>query len=77
MHCGKTSMFKLLFENKADINARNYDGKTPLHCAAFYNNIVAARSLMEADGQTICFKDSQGHTPASFASTKMMKDVFS
>ncbi len=59
----------------ADISLADSDGKTPLHIAAEFDNIVFAEIIAEGLANTnINVKDKEGKTPLDYAeSTKMIK----
>jgi ankyrin repeat protein len=59
------------------VSARDWRGQTPLHVAALYNNLVAAKALIEA-GCKIMPRDNMGKTPLDYAESaemiKLLKD---
>ncbi len=79
---GNTAFYEAcLFGNKAvaeelmyagaDMNARNAEGKSPLHAAALRGHRAIARVLLEADPPARVYaKDSKGRTPRQLAKAK-------
>jgi ankyrin repeat protein len=67
---------RLLLDRGADINARMYDGRTPLHVATKAGRIEVVRVLLE-HGANVGAEDKQGRTPFSVAKkhgkTEIMK----
>lgn len=57
---------KLLVDAKANVNARNQDGETPLHEAAYLDAAAAAQVLLDA-GASRTAKNSKGLTPYDIA----------
>ena len=58
----------------ADINAKNKDGKTPLHLATYYNNkedshLKIIYNLLEYENININVQDKEGNTPLHYAVT--------
>jgi hypothetical protein len=60
-------MAKLLLANKADVNAKNDRGETPLHLAAKEHRKDVAELLL-AKGAEVNAKDNEGYTPFSIQS---------
>lgn len=68
---GKTAAAVELMYAGANINARNAEGKTPLHAAASRGHGGAVRALLEADPPArIDAKDSKGRTARQLARIK-------
>ncbi len=57
---------QVLLNAGADRNAKNYDGKTPLHKAVMSNNFNMVRFLIE-NGVNLNIADKEGKTPISYA----------
>jgi ankyrin repeat protein len=53
---------KLLLENGADVNARGWYYKTPLHIASFRGSLEVSRLLIE-NGADIDAQDEEYQTP--------------
>lgn len=68
---------KALLQHGALVSARDYDGQTPLHIAAKFNNVVGAQMLIDA-GCKISPTDRKGKTPLDYAESaemiKLLKD---
>lgn len=71
---GQEEMTRLLISRKANLEARDKEGKTPLHCAA--NDISIATILLEAGAQKDV-KDEKGNTPFDLAKSTEMKSLLS
>lgn len=68
-----TQIIKELIKKGALVSGRDKYEKTPLHIAAKYNNLVAAKMLIEA-GCKLMDKDEDGKTPLDYAeSAEMIK----
>jgi len=66
-------LLESLLNYGAYVSGRNAVGMTPLHFAAKYNNIYAAKLFLEK-GALVMPKDNQGKTPLDYAeSTEMIK----
>jgi ankyrin repeat protein len=62
-----------LIKRGAHISGKDEDGKTPLHIAAEYNHLYAARLLLRS-GSKVMPKDNSGKTPLDYAeSAEMIK----
>jgi ankyrin repeat protein/tetratricopeptide (TPR) repeat protein len=64
-----TRIVEILFERQADMNIRNFEGRTPLHCVVYHSTNDAAdivkRLLSRAP--KLDEKDHQGNTPLHIA----------
>lgn len=68
-----TKVMRKLLTSGAKVSAMDSCGRTALHLAAKYNNVVAARILLEF-GCRVIPKDNQGKTPLDYAeSAEMIK----
>jgi hypothetical protein len=65
---------KLLLERGADPNAKNKDGKTPLHVAAIRGSVDVARLLLQY-GVDPNVQDERGRTPLHVAAIRGRVDV--
>jgi ankyrin repeat protein len=63
---GDAPVVKLLVDAKANVNARNKDGETPLHEAAYLDAAAAAQVLLDA-GASRTAKNTNGLTPYDIA----------
>jgi ankyrin repeat protein len=59
---GFTQLYPALLDAGADIGARNFAGRTPLHCAAAAGNFQLARLLLR-DGASATAAAHGGETP--------------
>jgi ankyrin repeat protein len=71
---GHTEVVRVLLAAKGDLNARDHDGKTPLHLAAGegFTPVVGALLAGKAD---INAKDNDGKTPLQLAIEKNQDDT--
>ena len=67
-------MAELLLASKADVNAKDKDGLTPLHWAAFKGHKDVAEVLL-ANKADVNAKDNLGLTPLHRATVIGYKDV--
>ena len=65
-HVKSSSVFRLLLERGADVNARGPNGQTPLHEASENVMLEAVRLLLE-HGADVEAKDNHGQTALQFA----------
>jgi len=63
---GRLEVARLLLEHSADVNARDDDGWTPLHFAA-YNDHVDVAELLLRHGADAGARDNEGLTPLDVA----------
>lgn len=62
-----------LIKKGAFVSAQDRDGKTPLHIAAEFNHLYAARLLLRSEAKVMP-KDNSGKTPLDYAeATEMIK----
>lgn len=66
MNSGTIESVELLLKEGADINVRNYCGRTPLHLAAFNGHVSTAEHLIRK-GANINAKEYLGLTPLFMA----------
>lgn len=72
-HGSGKKILQLLLENGAHVSGKNQNGLTPLHYAAKYNNIFAARLFLKS-GSKVMPKDNEEKTPLDYAeSAEMIK----
>ncbi|KAJ5917856.1 hypothetical protein N7454_010231 [Penicillium verhagenii] len=65
---GGEKMTKLLLGyDQIDANARDHDGKTPLHYGSSADNVPFVRCMLEADKVLVNAKDDTGRTPLHVA----------
>jgi len=71
------AVIEALLQHGALVSARDWQGKTPLHVAAQWNNLVGAQILIDA-GCKIMPHDREGKTPLDYAESaemiKLLKD---
>ena len=71
---GHKDVVELLLANKAEVNAKDKNGDTPLHEAAFMDHSDVA-ALLLANKADINAKGKDGDTPLHVAAAKGHKDV--
>jgi ankyrin repeat protein len=71
---GHKDVLELLLNNKADINAKNNQGETPLHFAvkSGFRNLAKLLLVHNAD---VNAKNNQGETPLHFAVKRCFRDL--
>ena len=63
---------KALIEAGADVNAKNEEGKTPLHRAVFWENLETVEALLKA-GAKVKARDEGGWTPLDLTNNDAIK----
>lgn len=71
------STIELLLNSGANPNQKNSSGQTPLHYAALYGNMNAAKILVEKYNVDKDLKDKDGLTAADFASENEYEEIAS
>jgi ankyrin repeat protein len=61
-------LIKILLNGGADLEAADLNGRTPLHCAAYYHKVGVAKLLLKK-GANIDARDADGDTPLHKACT--------
>ncbi|GIM04709.1 hypothetical protein Vretimale_9196, partial [Volvox reticuliferus] len=51
-----------LLAGGSEVSAEDFDGSTPLHCAAHYGNVRVVQALLDA-GAKVSIRNSSGQTP--------------
>lgn len=73
-----TQIIKELINKGAFVSGRDKYGRTPLHIAAKYNNVIGAQILIKS-GAKLMDKDDKGKTPLDYAESaemiKLLKDA--
>lgn len=68
------STIELLLEKGAKVNAKNSDLQTPLHLAAWENNLPEAMALIKGGADLVAF-DAAQRTPLHLAAYQNNKEV--
>ena len=71
---GRKDVVELLLANKAELDARDKNGKTPLHFAASYDHRDVLELLL-ANKAEVNAKTNNGQTPLHMAAVNGHKDV--
>ncbi|MDG7055767.1 MAG: ankyrin repeat domain-containing protein [Wolbachia endosymbiont of Menacanthus eurysternus] len=66
--------YERLIGEHAEINAKDSQGRTALHYAAYFNNTDMVELLLDAGAKTN-IKDNNGKKPLSFAKNKEIIDL--
>lgn len=67
--------FKMLIERRANLNATNHLGQTPLHLATMHHSETLVTSLLD-QGCDITIKDGEGCTALHYAAQKNDAVIF-
>lgn len=67
-------ILELLLVHKADVNATDDTGLTPLHLASVYNNYALAKTLLQ-HGANVETLSEKGSTPLKLAKDDLMRDI--
>lgn len=71
---GRDSVVQELLARKADVNARNHGGLTPLHDCVHRGTIESAVMLLD-HGASITERNNEGQTPLAYALAKNRSDM--